>query len=65
MQQVAERCQLKNISWNCSMACRDTKGLLTAHPIQVECISSLCSLLLYSINGGVHYDPTCSVHCTV
>ena len=35
---------VKNITWNRSMACRDTIGLLTAQPIQVECMSTPCSL---------------------
>jgi len=29
MQKVAVRWQLKNLSWNCSMACRDTIALLS------------------------------------
>ena len=37
MQQVAVKCQSKNIKWNRSMACRDTIGLLTgsAYPDSV------------------------------
>ena len=52
MQQVAVRCQSKNIIWNCSMACQDT--IRPAQPIPEACISSLCSLwydVLFRLKG--------------
>ena len=62
LQQVAVKYQSKNITWNRSMACR------LAQPIQVECMSSLCSLwyvqcniysvLLSSLDYPVHSWPS-------
>ena len=44
MQQVAVRCQSKNITWNRSMACRDTLGLLSLSRWSVWAVCVVCGL---------------------
>ena len=40
---MAVRCQSKNITWNRSMACRDTIGLLSLRVYERECSLWACS----------------------
>ena len=56
MQQLAVRCQSKNLSWKCSMSCRDSYR--PAKPIQLELMCSLCisSLWLIGISRSSHHD---------
>ena len=44
MQQMAVRCQSKNITWNRSMACRDTIGLLSLSRLSVSAVCLVCGL---------------------
>ena len=60
MQQMSMRCKSKkNITWNCSMACWDNKGLLSLSRYSVWAVFVVClySLLfsLYSLSCMVVY----------